>query len=95
MKTRLNKGVSLPCSRMRRKAAALDGMPRCAQPLWYRSRCSLTQPGPAGRLRLLVLILQAGAFSQGSMAETATAVARNGLLIDTHIDVPYRREEEW
>jgi membrane dipeptidase len=29
------------------------------------------------------------------MSETATGLARNGLLVDTHVDVPYRLEEGW
>ena len=42
-------------------------------------------------------------FSVTAMADTGTAeadakalaVARNGLMVDTHVDVPYRLEEEW
>ncbi len=44
--------VSLPCSRLRRKAASLDCMELGARPFWSSSLRSLTQPGSAGRLRL-------------------------------------------
>ena len=30
-----------------------------------------------------------------SLADTAEKVARKGMMVDTHIDVPYRLEEEW
>ena len=34
------KGVSLPCSRLRRKAAALNGEKLGVRPFWYRSRAT-------------------------------------------------------
>ena len=46
------KGVSLPCSRLRRKAAALNVMPSTHGPSGIARVARLTQPGPAGRLRL-------------------------------------------
>jgi hypothetical protein len=46
-------GVSLPCSRLRRKAAALDGTLLAHGPSGTARDARLTQPGPAGRLRLL------------------------------------------
>jgi membrane dipeptidase len=33
--------------------------------------------------------------SKADLASTATKVARKYILVDTHIDVPYRLEEEW
>ena len=48
-----HKGVSLPCSRLRRKAAALNGMQGAHDPSGAARFARLTQPGSAGRLRLL------------------------------------------
>ena len=44
------KGVSLPCSRLRRKAAALDGMLSTHDPSGTARSARLTQPGSAGSL---------------------------------------------
>lgn len=42
-----------------------------------------------------ILILLAGTLPLPALAESAASVAQKGLLIDTHIDVPYRLEEAW
>lgn len=42
-----------------------------------------------------VLMLLMMGDSLPAAAGTAAAVAQNSLLVDTHIDVPYRLEEEW
>lgn len=34
-------------------------------------------------------------MADDSLAGTAAEVARKGMMVDTHIDVPYRLEEEW
>ena len=46
------KGVSFPCSRLRRKAAALDRINYAHDPSGAARFARLTQPGSAGRLRL-------------------------------------------
>ncbi len=46
-------GVSLPCSRLWRKAAALDCKQQAHDPSGTARFARLTQPGSAGRLRLL------------------------------------------
>ena len=46
-------GVSLPFFRLRRKPAALDGMQSAHAPSGAARYARLTQPGAAGRLRLL------------------------------------------
>jgi membrane dipeptidase len=33
--------------------------------------------------------------SDASLAETAAEIAQNHILVDSHIDVPYRLEEKW
>jgi cytochrome c-type biogenesis protein CcmH len=53
--TRPLKGVSLPCSRLRRKAAALDCIKWALGTSGTARFARLTQPVPAGRLRLLSL----------------------------------------
>jgi membrane dipeptidase len=46
-----------------------------------------------------VLSMMAGwsvtVMADTSLADTAATVARKGMMVDTHIDVPYRLEEEW
>jgi cell division inhibitor SulA/protein ImuA len=48
----VNLGVSLPCSCLRQKAAALDGVEESHDPSGAARCARLTQPGSAGRLRL-------------------------------------------
>ena len=48
-----SEGVSLPFFRLRRKPAALDGMQSAHAPSGAARYARLTQPGAAGRLRLL------------------------------------------
>jgi membrane dipeptidase len=42
-----------------------------------------------------VLYVSAPALAGAEVSEEATSLARDGLLVDTHIDVPYRLEEQW
>lgn len=51
----------------------------------------------AGPVAVLVLVTgwSMPLVADDSQADTATRIARKGMMVDTHIDVPYRLEEEW
>ena len=53
--------------------------------------------GLAGSVAILVTAAcwSTSSMAEGSLAGTASEVARKGMMVDTHIDVPYRLEEEW
>jgi len=85
------KGVSLPCSRLRRKAAVLDGMQSAHGPSGTARVARLTQPGPAGRLRLqiflsglLVVLLCAGdALANGFHPEVPLRDDAGELMVNS------------
>lgn len=49
----------------------------------------------AGVLCLSGYALADAGVSEGGVSNAASSLARESLLVDTHVDVPYRLEEEW
>ena len=43
----------------------------------------------------MVTAWSSSVMADTELADTASAVARNGIMVDTHIDVPYSLEEDW
>ena len=58
---------------------------------------SIINISPAGFMVTLSMVsaLSTPVMADTELADTASTVARKGMMVDTHIDVPYRLEEEW